>query len=133
MAKCSGRMTQPYNGPQSAPSLLAACFSISSLPGAILTISSMYSNCVPSVWVSYSIFIIGTVPAPFCQCIHGRYETGQLPECCPEQLVHAGLITRRRYSHYLAQRKSVRTSNISLPPVSSIGAFRHVHVFRGKV
>ena len=47
---------KPYNGPQSAPSLLAAYFSISSLPSAILTISSMYSNCVPSVWVSYSIF-----------------------------------------------------------------------------
>ena len=45
-----------YDGPQSAPSLLAAYSSISSLPSAILTINSMYSNCAPSVWVSYSIF-----------------------------------------------------------------------------
>ena len=57
MAKCStGTTTQPYDGPQSAPSLLAAYSSISSLPSAILTINSMYSNCAPSVWVSYSIF-----------------------------------------------------------------------------
>ena len=57
MAKCStGTMTQPYNGPQSAPSLLVVYSSTSSLPNAILTINSMYSNCAPSVWVSYSIF-----------------------------------------------------------------------------
>ena len=57
MAKCStGTTTQPYDGPQSAPSLLVVYSSTSSLPNAILTINSMYSNCAPSVWVSYSIF-----------------------------------------------------------------------------
>ena len=46
------------------------------------------------------------------------------------QLVHAGL-PHRRYSHHLAQRER-RTLQISLcRRFPSIGAFRHVHVFRG--
>ena len=66
-----------------------------------------------------------------CQRIHRhRHETGQLSERHPRQLVHAGL-PHRRYSHHLAQCER-RTLQISLcRRFPSIGAFHHVHVFRG--
>ena len=59
----------------------------------------MYSNCAPSVWVSYSISVNGTeFQRHVCQRIHRhRHETGQLSERHPRQLVHAGL-PHRRYS-----------------------------------
>ena len=100
MAKCStGTTTQPYDGPQSAPSLLVVYSSTSSLPNAILTINSMYSNCAPSVWVPILFSVNGTeFQRHVCQRIHRhRHETGQLSERHPRQLVHAGL-PHRRYS-----------------------------------
>ena len=98
--------------------------------------SLLSARCIQTAYHPYGFPILFSVNGTefqrhVCQCIHGhRYETGQLPECHPEQLVHAGL-PHRRYSHYLAQRKR-RTLQISLcRRFPSIGAFRHVHVFRG--
>ena len=56
-----GKVLDWYDNPTiqwaTACAIIAVAYSsTSSPPSAILTINSMYSNCAPSVWVSYSIF-----------------------------------------------------------------------------
>ena len=80
--------------------------------------SLLSARCIQTAYHPYGFPILFSVNGTefqrhVCQCIHGhRHETGQLSECHPGQLVHAGL-PHRRYSHYLAQRKR-RTLQISL-------------------
>ncbi len=56
-------------------------------------------------------------------------QTGQLP-MQPRNLLHAGLL-HRRHRHHLAQREGVHFKHLCRR-FPSIGAFRHVHVFRGR-
>ncbi len=108
------RATQPYDGPQSAPSLLV----VSPLHRVYPTQSLLSTRCIQTAHHPYGFPILFSANGTefqrhVCRRIHRhRHETGQLSERHPRQLVHAGL-PHRRYSHHLAQCER-RTLQISL-------------------